>query len=97
MILTLQGRISDPPHFIGIKDTKDKVKLEWVTEDTPITRFSLMQIPLGAVHKLCYLEGEGGGKKLTILRRHCLWTLDVCTLIFCIFLSTLESGINVAP
>ena len=64
MILTLQGRISDPPHFIGIKDTKDKVKLEWVTEDTPITRFSLMQIPLGAVNKLCRLKGEGGGQKL---------------------------------
>ena len=28
LILTSQGRISDPPHFIGIKDTKDKVKLK---------------------------------------------------------------------
>ena len=54
----------DPPHFIGIKDTKDNVKLEWVTGDTPITRFSLMQIPLGAVHKLCLLKGEGHSEDL---------------------------------
>ena len=57
LILTLKGGISDTLHFIGIKDTKDKVRLEWVTGGPPLTRFSLSQIPLPQF--LAYVRASG--------------------------------------